>query len=70
MENVQMPAPTSVPQLLTYDQAAERLAVSKRQVRRLVECGAIPFVQIGGSVRIVAAALVAYIAANTRVGRV
>ena len=63
-----MPAPTFVPQLLTYDQAAERLAVCKRQVQRLVDRGAIPFVQIGSSVRIPAAALAAYIVANTRVG--
>ena len=64
-----MATPVSVPQLLTYKQAAERLAVCKRQVQRLVARGDIPFVQIGGSVRIPAASLAAYIAANTHLGR-
>ena len=64
-----MATPVAVPQLLTYTEAAQRLAVCKRQVQRLVARGDIPFVQIGGSVRIPAGALSAYIAANTRIGR-
>jgi excisionase family DNA binding protein len=58
-----------LPQLLTYQQAANRAAVSKRHVQRLVATGQIPYVKLGSAVRIPAAALAAYIAANTRVGR-
>jgi excisionase family DNA binding protein len=38
--------------LLTVAQAAERLAVSEKSVRRLIAAGKIPAVKIGGSVRV------------------
>lgn len=64
-ERTRMVAPLQVPQLLTFDEAARRLVVCKRTVRRLVERGDLPVVRVGGSVRITAAALTAYITVHT-----
>ena len=50
------------PPLLTYQGAADYLAVSPRTVRQLVHDGALPVVRVGGSVRIRRAALEAYVA--------
>ena len=60
---------TPTPQLLTYQQAADRIAVSKRHVQRLVASGQVPFVKIGSAIRIPAPALAAYITANTHLGK-
>lgn len=50
--------------LLTYPQAAERLAVTERMMHRLVEEKRIPYVKVGKFVRFDPADLDAYIAAN------
>ena len=63
-----MPSTHSVPQLLTFQQAADLLRISKRQFQRLVAQGDIPRVQVGHMPRISSAALAAYIAAHTRIG--
>ncbi|MDO8363054.1 MAG: helix-turn-helix domain-containing protein [Actinomycetota bacterium] len=46
---------------LTYDQAAGRLGVSSRTVRRLVAAGSLPSVMVGGLPRVRAADLAAYV---------
>jgi excisionase family DNA binding protein len=45
---------------MTYDEAARRLAVSSRTVRRLVANGELPRVDIGGCSRIATADLEAF----------
>jgi excisionase family DNA binding protein len=40
------------PTLVTYAQAAQRLAVSQMTIRRLVERGKLDAVRIGGAVRL------------------
>ena len=50
--------------LLTYQDAARRLAVSDRTVWSLVKRGELPVVKIGAAVRIDPADLLAYIAAQ------
>ena len=52
-------------ELLTMDEAAERLGTSPRFPRRLVTERRIRFVRVGRHVRIPASALAAYIEANT-----
>jgi len=47
---------------MTYAAVAERLAVSERTVDRLVASGALPTVDVGGSARVRAADLAAYVA--------
>ena len=47
--------------LLTYQDAAARLAVSVSTVRRLVAAGSLPCVRVGASVRVQEAALDRYI---------
>ena len=49
------------PQLLTVDQAAERLVVSSRTVRRMINDGRLKHVQIGRAVRVSEAVLAAFI---------
>lgn len=46
-----MTASTSLPQLLTMDQLAERLGVTRRHVRRLVDERRVPFLRIGRFIR-------------------
>lgn len=52
--------------LLTIDAAAERLSVTPRMIRKLLETRALPSVKVGRLVRISPAAIADYIAANTR----
>lgn len=52
--------------LLTIPAAADRLNVTPRLVRKLVETRAIPSVKVGHLVRITPAALDAYLTAQTR----
>lgn len=40
-----------LPQLLTMDQLAERLGVTRRHVRRLVEERRVPFLRVGRFIR-------------------
>lgn len=51
--------------LLTVDQAAERLSVSSKTVRRLIERRELEHVRIGRAIRISPAALAAYLEAAT-----
>jgi excisionase family DNA binding protein len=62
---------TTVPtrRLLTISETAERLRVSERQVRRLIDRGEIPALQLGGrgsSLRIDAAELEAWLYGDAR----
>ncbi len=50
--------------LLTVDQASDRLGTSTRFVRRLIAERRIPFVKLGGHVRIDTTDLDAYVAAG------
>ena len=52
-------------ELLTVDEAADRLGTSPRFPRRLITERRIRFVRVGRHVRIPASALAAYIEANT-----
>lgn len=52
-------------ELLTVDEAAERLGTSPRFPRRLITERRIAFVRVGRHVRIPAAALEAYVRDNT-----
>jgi excisionase family DNA binding protein len=63
-----MPIPRQIPQLVTLGEAADRLAVSKRHLQRLVARGELPTVRVGECVRISVSVLIAYIASQTRVG--
>ncbi|MEH1012547.1 helix-turn-helix domain-containing protein [Micromonospora sp. CPCC 206060] len=51
-------------QLLTVDEAAERLRTSPRFVRRLIEERRITYVKLGAHVRIESAELSAFVAAG------
>ena len=53
---------------MTLGEAANRLAVSKRHLQRLVARGELPTVRVGECVRISTAVLVAFIASKTRNG--
>ena len=46
-----MNGPAGVPQLLTMDQLAERLGVTRRHVRRLVAERRVPFLRVGRFIR-------------------
>ena len=46
------PGQASVVLLLTVSDAANRLAVSVKTIRRLIDCGELPFVPIGRAIRI------------------
>ena len=46
-----MPGSAVVPQLLTMDQLAERLGVTRRHVRRLITERRVPFVRVGRFIR-------------------
>ncbi len=46
-----MPGPTLLPQLLSMDQLAERLGVTRRHVRRLVDERRVPFLRVGRFIR-------------------
>lgn len=54
-----------LPQLFTIGEAANRLAVSTRTIRRLVKMGELPIVRVAGSVRIALPTLAAYIVSRT-----
>lgn len=53
-----------VGQYLTLREAADRLAVSVKTIRRLIDRGELPAVRIGGSLRIEEAGLLAYLDRN------
>lgn len=53
-----------VPQLLTMDELAERLNVTRRHVRRLVAERRVPFLKIGKFVRFDAAEVGAWLDSN------
>ena len=63
-----MPTPSQIPQLVTLGEAANRLAVSKRHLQRLIARGELPTVRVGECVRISVSVLVAYVASQTRIG--
>lgn len=46
-----MPGPAVLPQLLTMDQLAEQLGVTRRHVRRLVTERRVPFLRVGRFIR-------------------
>ena len=50
-EEEPMPDPADLPQLLTMDQLAERLGVTRRHVRRLVAERRVPFLRVGRFIR-------------------
>ena len=52
--------------LLTLPEAAERLRVSPRSIRRLLTARTIPFVKVGSAIRFPVAALDEWIVAQTR----
>ena len=56
-----MNGPNAVPQLLTMDELAERLNVTRRHVRRLVAERRVPFLKIGKFVRFDAAEVSAWL---------
>jgi len=47
-----MTGPAVLPQLLTMDQLAERLGVTRRHVRRLVDERRVPFLRVGRFIRL------------------
>ena len=63
-----MPTPSQIPQLVTLGEAANRLAVSKRHLQRLIARGELPAVRVGECVRISTAVLAAFIASKTLFG--
>lgn len=56
-----MDGPDAVPQLLTMDELAERLGVTRRHVRRLVAERRVPFVRVGRFIRFDPAAVTAWL---------
>ena len=54
----------SPPELLTIDQAADRISMSARYVRRLIAERRIPFYRLGRAVRIDPADLISHITAG------
>ena len=46
-----MPGPDELPKLITMDELAERLGVSHRHVRRLVDERRLPFLRVGRFIR-------------------
>ena len=46
-----MTGPAVLPQLLTMDQLAERLGVTRRHFRRLVDERRVPFLRVGRFIR-------------------
>lgn len=56
--------------LLTLDDVAERLAVSRRTAERLVASGQLRIVRFGGNVRVTERELAAFVAARERRGRI
>lgn len=59
-----MTSPTTVPPVLTLDQIAERLQVSRRTVNRLVHDGRIRVVYVGRLPRVTEREFAAFIAAS------
>lgn len=51
-------------QLLTVKQVAERLAISEKTVRRLIDAGELPIIRFGRLIRITPADLDRFIAAR------
>ena len=47
-----MTGPAVLPQLLTIDQLAQRLGVTRRHVRRLVDERRVPFLRVGRFIRL------------------
>ena len=56
---------TRVPQLLSAKDIAERLSCSKRHAARILSCGEMPVVRLGGIVRVREADLAAYVKRHT-----
>ena len=52
-----MPGPVELPKLLTIDELAERLGVTRRHIRRLVQERKVPFLKVGRFVRFDPAAI-------------
>jgi excisionase family DNA binding protein len=65
---LQVTAPDAVPQLLTMDELAARLNVTRRHVRRLVAERRVPFLKIGKFVRFDAAEVSAWLDSNRVAG--
>jgi excisionase family DNA binding protein len=65
----------SIPQLLTMEQLADRLGVTRRHVRRLVDERRVPFLRVGRFIRFDRAQIAEWLDSNrvpklrTRVGR-
>jgi len=59
-----MTGSAAVPQLLTMDQLAERLGVTRRHVRRLVAERRLPYVKVGRFVRFNPAEIAGWLDAN------
>ena len=55
------------PLLMTIDQAAEALSLSRSTVQRLINSGLLPSVKVGGSRRIPTSAVSEYVADLTEV---
>ena len=56
-----MRKPSELPQLLTIDQLAERLGVTRRHVRRLVAERRLPYLKVGRFIRFDPAQVVAWL---------
>ncbi len=52
-----MPGPVELPKLLSIDELAETLGVTRRHVRRLVDERRVPFLKVGKFVRFDPAAI-------------
>ena len=52
-----MPSPVELPKLLSIDELAETLGVTRRHVRRLVDERRVPFLKVGKFVRFDPAAI-------------
>lgn len=56
--------------VLTVPECADRLRVHRNTVWRLIHCGSLSHIRIAGRVGVPAAALEAYVVAQTRIGSV
>jgi excisionase family DNA binding protein len=56
-----MSVPAALPQLLTMEQLAERLGVTRRHVRRLVTERRVPFLRVGKFIRFEPAEIAAWL---------
>lgn len=63
-----MSEPVVLPQLLTMDQVAERLGVTRRHIRRLVAEKRVPFLRVGRFIRFDPAEVSAWLDAHREAG--